>query len=887
MDTDGRELTIADFYFWNAGSDYEKSLRGLYTSLLYQIFSQCPDLVPKVWPAQWAQANSAPWLTPKVIEISERDIKEAFAAVIESHDWLKKRCFAFFIDGLDEFQSTVQADYRDLVKLLCHWTVKASENVKICVSSREHPVFMDGFTSTLRIRLHDLTRHDMNTYIRDKLAHVSAEGHFENLVLLIMSKANGVFLWVALVVKSLREGLENGMSCYELTREVDVLPEQLESLYSHIIKSLGRSARRKAYQTFCMIMELKRHGDYRMSLLAYSFLEEYESGKDFFMDNNNVFPFDSLTGNRGKDRAQSSSKKLAGWCKGLVEPYKMRIWAPSNENNCNAAWENWSLELDFVHRSVSEFLHTDRIQHDMEQNLMRFDHIDAILNIIVSDIFYEKASSAYNTSRSGITTTVLLEMLERYELYREPFTYLERLQEMLATGGSSELTSINTVLLIPWPGEDGQFRYGSVLKYVGDATDTASTTNETVSNKEQGLRKDYFLTDPLPRLTWLGLCDYPLWCIANRHKLFEQPETISMIACCCMRNGMTWGHRNAHHALRVLEALFERGWLSPNTVTSYCPFFSIEDWSHLSGNLAGLTFWQHFLMYMLGEHYFRGIPKTSGERKIGDVKEHRRRLEQYRSELCGLCLRHKADTEFLFTVCENEERSVSRDFLFNFGRQGLVKLTAPSHESDSFHSPELWQDIEIGPQSADGAPFRRDFSLREFIEICLSDHRDTDHKDTILQILDEQSEQISSIQADTQIDTGNAAASVAGQEDCDDKETVPEDEIRLSNSRNRFQHQPSQDTGFRYYLQAISRLVNNLLNNEYFRYIFAGLTGKFCLSRPQLRCHPVTRESDIDLLGSRCRSRYITCVSPPMTWMCEHRLVLITCLQSCSKDCQC
>ncbi|KAK2606812.1 hypothetical protein N8I77_005538 [Diaporthe amygdali] len=804
---DGRELTIADFYFWNAGSDYEKSLRGLYTSLLYQIFSQCPDLVPKVWPAQWAQANSAPWLTPKVIEISGRDINEAFATVIKSHDWFKKRCFAFFIDGLDEFQSTVQADHRDLVKPLCHWAVNASENVKICVSSREYPVFMDGFTSTLRISLHELTRHDMNMYIRDKLAHVSAEEHFESLVSLIMSKANGVFLWVALVVKSLREEVENGMSCYELTREVDVLPEQLESLYSHIIKSLGKSARRKAYQTFCMITELKRHGDYRMSLLAYSFLEEYESGNDFFMDKNNVFPFSSLTGNRGKDRAQSSSRKLAGWCKGLVEPYKMRIWAPSNENNCNAAWENWSLELDFVHRSVAEFLRSDEIQHDMELNLVRFDHIDAILNIIVSDIIYENASSSYNTSRSGTTTTVLLEILERYELYREPFTYLERLQELLATGGPREPTPLDTTLLIPWQGEDGQYYYGSVAKCTGAATDKLSTTDETVSNEEKRSLKDYLLSDPLPRLTWLGLCDYPLWCIANRHKLFEQPETISMIACFCIRNGMTWGYRNAHRALRVLEALFERDWLSPNTITSYRPFFFMEDSNHVSGNIAGLTFWQHLLIHMLGEHYFLRIPRTSGERKIGDVKEHRSRLAKYRSDLCGLCLRYKADTEFLFTLCENEEKSESRDFLFNFGRQGLVKFTAPSH----FHSRKPWQDIETGLQSEDGAPLRRDFSLREFIEIVLSDHRDTDHKDTILQILDEQSEQV-----DTQTDTGTAAASVAGQQDCDGKESVLEDEVRFSNSRNRFQYQPSQNTGFRYCLQAISRLVNSLLNNEYF-----------------------------------------------------------------------
>ncbi|KAK7698772.1 hypothetical protein SLS64_012253 [Diaporthe eres] len=280
---DGRKLTTAGFYFWNIGSDYEKSLQGLYRSLLYQIFSQCPDFIPKVWPAQWAQANSAPWLVPKVIEISEKDVIRAFVGVIEAHDVLKNHCFAFFIDGLDEFQATVQEDHRDLV------------------------------------------RRDMDIYIRDKLAHASTEESFENLVSLIMSKANGVFLWVALVVKSLREWLEDGLSCSDLTQEVDVLPDQLESLYKHILMSLGKSKRRKAYQTFSMVAELKKHGDYRMSLLAYSFLEEYEARVNFFMNKNNVFPMDKLTGDSGKKRAESSSRKLAGWCKGLVEPYKTLV----------------------------------------------------------------------------------------------------------------------------------------------------------------------------------------------------------------------------------------------------------------------------------------------------------------------------------------------------------------------------------------------------------------------------------------------------------------------------------------------------------------------------------------------------------------------------------
>ncbi|KAG6354705.1 hypothetical protein INS49_004723 [Diaporthe citri] len=476
---DGRKLTIASFYFWNIGSDYE---------------NQCPDFIPQVWPAQWAQANSAPWLVSKTIEVSEKDVIQAFRGVIEAHDVLKSHCFAFFIDGLDEFQATVQDDHRDLVRLLCKWAANPSGNIKLCVSSREYPAFMDGFTPTLRIRFHDLTRRDMDIYIRDKLAHASAEESFENLVSLIMSKANGVFLWVALVVKSLREGLEDGLSCSDLTQEVDILPDQLESLYKHILMSMGKSKRRKAYQTFSMVMELKKHGDYRMSLLAYSFLEEYEAGENFFMNGDNVFPMSKLTGEQGTKRAESSSRRLAGWCKGLVEPYERPLWStgPTSEGPCMAAWKSWPMELDFVHRSISDFLESDEVQHDMQLNLRRFDHVDAVLNLMVSDVLYENATSVYNTSRSGITNCILLEIMKRYDLVQAPYTYLQRVGELLAVGKTREKLSAKTMSLMvfSWPGDE--YRYHSVVDWAEDVSETLETveTNADISSNSGETKED-------------------------------------------------------------------------------------------------------------------------------------------------------------------------------------------------------------------------------------------------------------------------------------------------------------------------------------------------------------------------------------------------------------
>ncbi|KAL1860349.1 hypothetical protein Daus18300_009262 [Diaporthe australafricana] len=181
-----------------------------------------------------------------------------------------------------------------------------------------------------------------------------------------------------------------------------------------------------------MMMELKKYDDYRISLLAYSFLEEYETGSNYLTHANDVFPMSSLTGDRGKERATSTTRRLAGWCKGLVEPYTMQYWVeePLHDNPCVVAWKDWAMELDFAHRSVFEFLELARVQLDSQLVLRDFDHVDAILNLIVSDLLFENTTSLYNTHRSGSSTAVILGILEHYNMNHEPYTYLERVRDV-------------------------------------------------------------------------------------------------------------------------------------------------------------------------------------------------------------------------------------------------------------------------------------------------------------------------------------------------------------------------------------------------------------------------------------------------------------------------
>ncbi|KAH8773150.1 hypothetical protein F5882DRAFT_172339 [Hyaloscypha sp. PMI_1271] len=51
-------LCVASFFFWNSGSREQKSQIGLLRSLLFQLFSQHPNLIPIVLPELWAKTYS-------------------------------------------------------------------------------------------------------------------------------------------------------------------------------------------------------------------------------------------------------------------------------------------------------------------------------------------------------------------------------------------------------------------------------------------------------------------------------------------------------------------------------------------------------------------------------------------------------------------------------------------------------------------------------------------------------------------------------------------------------------------------------------------------------------------------------------------------------------
>ncbi|KAK3988997.1 hypothetical protein QBC44DRAFT_396840, partial [Cladorrhinum sp. PSN332] len=232
-----RQLLTADFYFWNPGSEMQKSYHGLVQSLLHQCLCQCPHMATTVAPKRRLEQirlggeSSSRWEWEELIESFE-----AFA----SHSGTEF-VVAFFIDGLDEYNG----DHSKIVDFLKR--LNKRDGIKICTSSRPWNIFNDSFVRSPSLRLQDLTLNDITLYVHGhfdsqpafaELHGLDCEGA-EQLLQNIISKASGVFLWVSIVVRALLERLRDGDELGDLHETLDSLPEDLEQLFWTIRRKIN------------------------------------------------------------------------------------------------------------------------------------------------------------------------------------------------------------------------------------------------------------------------------------------------------------------------------------------------------------------------------------------------------------------------------------------------------------------------------------------------------------------------------------------------------------------------------------------------------------------------------------------------------------------------
>jgi hypothetical protein len=208
---EGRKLLRASHYFWYLGSPKERSYKGLVMSILYKILHACPDLIEAVCQDRWSDelrgldTSSANWEDDEL----RRCLDELVTRNLKSEG--RDICFCFFIDGLDEYDG----DYEVVDTLV---RLAQSGHTKICASSRPWNKFETAFSGSKSagnyVELHQHTRGDISRFVLEELKSTlrklsRVDEDWMPLIFEVINRSEGVFLWVALVIKKeLRPMLE-------------------------------------------------------------------------------------------------------------------------------------------------------------------------------------------------------------------------------------------------------------------------------------------------------------------------------------------------------------------------------------------------------------------------------------------------------------------------------------------------------------------------------------------------------------------------------------------------------------------------------------------------------------------------------------------------------
>ena len=334
-------LVVAKFFFWNAGNTMQKSQEGLLRSLLHEVLSQCPQLMESVCPSRWRNSDSydthsEPWTL--------HELAESFDLLSRIPDLSSKFCF--FIDGLDEYQG----DHCGLIQTVRR--LATSTSIKICLSSRPWEEFTDAFgrDKDRTIILQDLTRRDIQIYVHDALKQhhhfarlEEADPRWNELVEELEDRAEGVFLWVTIVVRSLLRGLTHADDVSDLQRRLREFPTELNSFFQHIFDSIDPFYREQTAQLFLVNLEALTP----LSAIALQFIEEERRKPDYIFELD-IRPYSNR---EIEDIYETVKKRLNARCKDLLEVSVELYLHPF----CG-------YRVGFLHRTVRDFLTAPRMR---------------------------------------------------------------------------------------------------------------------------------------------------------------------------------------------------------------------------------------------------------------------------------------------------------------------------------------------------------------------------------------------------------------------------------------------------------------------------------------------------------------------------------------------
>lgn len=317
----------------------QKSVDGVCRTLLYTVLKDRKDLIPHVCANLWNASNEELLMSRHHLEISKKEIESALRKLIADSTHGYQYCL--FIDGLDEIEDESKSNFSFATELF-NWA--SYQNVKLCLSSREERPWTNYFEGFPKLKIHLTTEQDIrkmidNYLLDDRHLKTFPASQSERFVSRFVDMAEGVFIWVKLVLKELEQSLSYELPLGTLHDVLDAFPRDMDKFYKIIVLKISKRERNLADAVFDVLIETQKWPFRELfDIRHHARLEEVISCPDFYQQTSkHMAP-------KVYDPVENFRKQIPRIFRGIVEVVPSWTKTPDRAS------------LTFFHRSVYEYL---------------------------------------------------------------------------------------------------------------------------------------------------------------------------------------------------------------------------------------------------------------------------------------------------------------------------------------------------------------------------------------------------------------------------------------------------------------------------------------------------------------------------------------------------
>ncbi|KFX90596.1 hypothetical protein V490_06374 [Pseudogymnoascus sp. VKM F-3557] len=225
--------TIITFFFNARGTELERSILGMYRSVLHQLICEVPTILD-----DFSRLFSSKIKHGQVYEWNIGELQAILIGVMKG----PQKCPAiWFIDALDECRGDEILKLVKFFENIGHTAVSSGSSLHICLSTRHYPNILIRWGIQLTLEEQDGHSQDIKKYIDSEFI-APHNPHVARIKSKLRSRSSGVFIWVKLAVELLNAAFLRGEGKpAQLQQLLDSVPGELNDLFTNILNADSKS----------------------------------------------------------------------------------------------------------------------------------------------------------------------------------------------------------------------------------------------------------------------------------------------------------------------------------------------------------------------------------------------------------------------------------------------------------------------------------------------------------------------------------------------------------------------------------------------------------------------------------------------------------------------